>query len=233
MTALPSATAVTTPLITVATKAFDVLHSTAFSSASLGLMVAISVVFCPSTKVTVFLSRETLSTGVVIVTEQVADFSPAFAIIVTIPLFNAVTRPFWSTLAMVASLLDQVTVLSVALSGLTVALRVSDWPLVRFRLVLLSVTDVTATTDFLTDTAQVADLPPALAVITAFPSELAVTKPLKTVATSVFDDVQVTDLSVAFPGETETSSWMRCPTSIAIDAGLTVTDDTVISSAPI
>ena len=55
------------------------------------------------------------------VTLQVADFSPALAVIVAVPSLTAVTLPSLPTVA--TSGLDeaQVMVLSVALSGLTVA----------------------------------------------------------------------------------------------------------------
>ena len=49
----------------------------------------------------------------------------ALAVMVTLPAFLPVTRPFPSTVATSSSELDHVTVLSVASSGLTVALRVS------------------------------------------------------------------------------------------------------------
>ena len=72
-------------------------------------------------------------------TVQVLDCSPALAVITTIPLFSAVTLPFWSTLAMVASPLDQVTVLSVVFSGITVAVSCTVSPMKMLSLSLLSV----------------------------------------------------------------------------------------------
>ena len=46
-----------------------------------------------------------------------------FAVMVALPYFLALTRPFLSTVATEVSLLVQVTVLSVAVSGLTVAVK--------------------------------------------------------------------------------------------------------------
>ena len=53
-----------------------------------------------------------------------------------------------------------------------------------------------------TVTSQVANLPPADAVMVAVPAARAVTVPLDTVATDVLEDVQVTVLSVALSGST-------------------------------
>ena len=55
------------------------------------------------------------------VTLQVAVLSPAFAVIVASPSATAVTLPVASTVATAGLSLVQVTVLSVALSGATVA----------------------------------------------------------------------------------------------------------------
>ena len=70
-------------------------------------------------------------TGVAVtVIAQDALLSPAFAVIVAVPIFFAVTTPL-ETVATLASLVLQVTVLSVALSGLTVAERVTVSPTFR------------------------------------------------------------------------------------------------------
>jgi hypothetical protein len=61
---------------------------------------------------------------------------------------------------------------------------------------------VTGTSLALTVTEQVADLPPALAEMFAKPTLTAVTVPLSTVATDVFELDQATVLSVAFEGVT-------------------------------
>jgi hypothetical protein len=80
----------------------------------------------------------------VTVTSQVAVLSPAFAVIVASPTFTAVTTPF-STVATVLSLEVHVTLLSVALSGFTVAVSVSVSLTPILVLVLFSSTLVTAT----------------------------------------------------------------------------------------
>ena len=59
---------------------------------------------------------------------------------------------------------------------------------------------VSGTTFLLTVTWQVADLPPAVAVMVAVPSATAETVPFDTVATEVFELDQVTVLLVAFEG---------------------------------
>ena len=76
------------------------------------------------------------------VTAQVADFSPAWAVIVAVPAETAVTVPL-STVATAASLVVQVTVLSVALSGSTVAVSVSEPPTVSVSSVLSRLMPVT------------------------------------------------------------------------------------------
>ena len=109
---------------TDATASSLLLQVTVLSVASSGLTVAVSVAFSPSTKDSVLLSSDTDETAIVCfntVTSQVADWSPAVAVIVAVPGVSAVTFPFASTDATASSLLLQVTVLSVAWSGLTVA----------------------------------------------------------------------------------------------------------------
>ena len=84
------------------------------------------------------------------------------------------------------------TVLSVALSGFTVAVSVSDFSTSKVSEVLLRVMLVTLIMGSVTVTAQVAVTPlPSLAVqvIVALPLALAVTLPLSTVTTlSLLDD---------------------------------------------
>ena len=70
------------------------------------------------------------------------------------------------------------------------------------------VTDVTGMVLFDTETWQMADLPPAEAVMVEVPSATAVIRPLsETVATDCLDDAQVTSLSVASEGRTVAFSW--------------------------
>ena len=147
MVAVPSLTAVTLPLSTVATAESELLQVTVLSVASSGVTVATSVSESPSVKVKVVLLREipvTATTFLLTATLQVADCSPALAVIEAEPSLTAVTLPLSSTVATFESDVDQVTVLSVASSGFTVAVRVSDPPSVSFSSVLFSVTEVTA-----------------------------------------------------------------------------------------
>ena len=148
-------------------------------------------------------------------TLQVIDLLPTEAVMVVSPSFTAVTFPF-STVAIEASDVVHVTVLSMASSGLTVAVKVSDSPSTSSRLVLFNSTDVTAIMPLLTVTEQVADFPPAVAVMVVFPSATAVTRPLlETVATDCFDEPHMTVLSVAFEGDIDTCSWVFSPIIIS------------------
>ena len=151
-------------------------------------------------------------TDMLTVTAQVAvllepsDVVAVLAVIVAVPLDTAVTRPFASTVATDGLLLLHITLLSVALSGVTVAVSCKVWPrLVRVAVVWLRVIPVTGT-DMFTVTAQVAvlfDPSAALAVMVALPLDTAVTNPvLLTVATAVLLLLHVTLLSVALSGVT-------------------------------
>ena len=154
----------------------------------------------------------TATTFLLTVTEHVADLSPAVAVMVAVPSLMAVTRPDASTVAMEVFVLLHVTVLSVALSGLTVATSVSLSPSFRDKDVLFSAMDVTATTFLLTVTEHVADLSPAVAVMVAVPSLMAVTRPdASTVAMEVFVLLHVTVLSVALSGLTVATSVSLSP----------------------
>ena len=121
--------------------------------------------------------------------------------IVTCPGLRAVTRPF-ATVAIVSSEDDHTTVLSVASSGVTVAMSVSVSPSVISAVVLSRVIPVAGITFALMVISQVADTSPAFAVIVTLPALSAVTTPSLTVATVSSDDVQTTVLSVAFSGVT-------------------------------
>ena len=101
----------------------------------------------PSVRVAEDLSNVTPVTGYTLaltVTSQVAVLPPSsvLTVIVALPAFNAVTLPF-DTDATVPLLDVQVTFLFVALSGLTVAVRVSSSPSVRVADDLSNDTDVT------------------------------------------------------------------------------------------
>jgi len=154
----------------------------------------------------------TATTFLLTVTAQVAVLSPAAAVMVAEPSATAVTIPEDDTVATEGFELLHVTVLSVALSGLTVATSVSLSPSVKDSALLFNVTDVTATTFLLTVTAQVAVLSPAAAVMVAEPSATAVTIPEDdTVATEGLELLHVTLLSVALSGLTVTTSVSLSP----------------------
>ena len=74
---------------------------------------------------------------------HVAVLLPALAVMVAVPTFFAVTTPL-ETVATVWSDVVQVTVLSVASLGLTVAVRVTVSPALSDALVLFKVTEVTS-----------------------------------------------------------------------------------------
>ena len=76
----------------------------------------------------------------------------AVTVMVAVPAATAVTRPALLTVATEVLLLVHVTVLSVALSGATVAVSVSVPPTVRVVDSLLRLTPVTATSDSIVKT---------------------------------------------------------------------------------
>ena len=123
------------------------------------------------------------------------------AVIVVLPALFAVTFPF-ETVAMDVLEDFHVTALSVALVGVTVAVSVSDSPILSDADVLDSSTFETDITGSETVSLQLAVLPFAvLAVIVVFPAFLAVIFPPDvTVATAVLEDVHVTVLFVVFDG---------------------------------
>jgi hypothetical protein len=160
---------------------------------------------------------------------QVAVFPPSSVVTVTTasPAFTAVTLPAPSTVA--TSVLSElhVTFRLSALSGLTVAVSVSVSPSVRVSSVLSRVTSVTFTALAFTVTAQVPDLPSAVAVTVAVPGLRPWTVPvLSTVTTLRSDDDQLTTLSDAASGETLADSAADPPSMISIRDGVTVTDET-------
>ena len=198
--AVPNFLAVTTPLETVATVASEVVQVTVLSVASSGPIVAVRVTVSPTFREAEVLLRVTLVTGVgMTVIVQLAVMSPAFAVMVAVPKFFAVTTPL-ETVATVASEVAHVTVLSVASSGPTVAMRVTVSPTFSEALLLSRVIEETSVGTTVIE--QVAVLSPALAVIVAVPKFFAVTTPLETVIIVVSDDAQLTVLSVASSGPT-------------------------------
>ena len=194
--AVPTLIALTTPFSTVATEASEVVQVTVLSVALLGLTVAVRVSLLPFSRISSVLFSDTDVAGTTTVTMHSADTSPAVAVIVAVPAEIALTVPYESTYAMVASELLQLTVLSVALEGVTVAVRVWVWPTLRVVDDEFKLIPATGITFAVTVTVQVAVLAPSfvLTVIVALPADLAVTTPEEeTVATVVLLEVQVTD----------------------------------------
>ena len=159
------------------------------------------------------------------VTLHLAMQEPDFAEIIASPDFLAVIIPS-DTVATDTSDEPQVTDLSVALSGLTVAVIVSVSPTCIDREVLSRVIDVTVTTLAETLTVQVEDLPPALAVIVAVPSLTAVTVPEFTLATEALDEAHITPSYSASFGRTVATRLNVSPSTISIVAVFNDTDET-------
>ena len=175
------------------------------------------------------MTEVTATVAFVTFTVQVAVFSPAFAVMVAVPAFTAVTFPSFTVATDVFEELH-VTVLSVASSGFTVAVSVASSPSVNSSVVLSSVTEVTATNGFSTVTEQVADFPPAWAVMVALPAWTALRRPPLTVTTPSSDDFQVTVLSVALPGLTVAVSVCVSPSLSVRDVAFKLTETTGIVS---
>ena len=223
--ALPDLTAVTLPLSTLATDSSDDDHVTVLSVASSGFTVAVRIADSPTARESVVLSRMIDSVFTEIVTTQSAEQVPDLAVIVALPDFRAVIFPF-DTETTASSEEVQTIVLSVASSGLMVAVRVSVSPTCIDKEVLSSVMDVTATILAETLTLQVADFPPALAVIVAAPSLTAVTVPEFTLATEALDDAHVTPSYSASLGRTVATRLKVSPSTISTVAVFNDTDDT-------
>ena len=229
MVAAPTFLAVTTPLFTVATVASEVVQVTVLSVASLGLTVAVSVTVSPAFKEAEVLFKVMLVTGVATtVIVQVAVLSPALAVMVAVPTFFAITTPL-NTTATASSEDVQKTVLSVASSGLTLAIRVTVSPTFKDAEVLsidIDVTDVAST-----NIAQDAVFSPAFAVMVAEPIFFAITTPLDTIAISSLEELQLKVLSVASLGLTVASKVIVSPTFKDADVLFSVTLETLITFA--
>ena len=216
----------------MATSVLSELHVTFRLSALSGLTVAVSVSVSPSVRVSSVLSRVTSVTFTALaftVTLQEAVFPPSSVVTVTVatPAFTAVTLPSPSTVA--TSVLSELhaTFRLSALSGFTVAVSVSVSPSVNVSSALSRVTSVTFTALAFTVTAQVPDLPSAVAVTVAVPGLRPWTVPaLSTVATLRSDDDHATALSDAASGETLADSTADSPSMISIRDGVTATDET-------
>jgi hypothetical protein len=143
--------AVTTPEDdTVATEVLLEDHVTDLSVALEGITVAVNVCVSPTVIDNDVLFRLTPVTDTVVsvtVTKHVVVFPPSFVVtvIVAVPAALAVTKPEDETVATEVLLEDQVTDLSVAFEGVTVAVSVWVSPSVIESDVLLRLTPVTAT----------------------------------------------------------------------------------------
>lgn len=162
------------------------------------------------------------------VTEQVAVLLPSEVLTVTTvePTFLAVTTPLELTVAMDVFADDQVTPLSVASEGETVATKVAVLPTCKVNEEEFRDTTVTETVEAFTVTEQVAVLPPSavLAVIVAVPAFFAVTSPSEdTVATEVLFDDHVTSLLDALEGLTVAINHVVSPTVMERLEGESVT----------
>ena len=133
ITASPSATAVTSPFaLTVATDSSELLHVTLLSVASAGLTVAVSCTFSPtfSEEAVRFSSIDSTRVATTVILHS-ALTAPLEAVITASPSATAVTSPVALTVATDSSELRHVTVLSVASTGLTVAVSCTFSPTFR------------------------------------------------------------------------------------------------------
>ena len=158
-------------------------------------------------------------------TSQVADLSPAVAVMVTVPSATADTVPLF-TVAIVSSELDQVTAAPDASEGVITGVSLPVSPAAMDIVAGSSDISVTGITLVVTITSQVADLPPALAVMVALPSFMAVTFPLSTVATDWSELDHVTVLLDALDGLTVAVRLAVSPATRLNVVGLTDTSET-------
>ena len=141
--------------------------------------------------------------------------SSVVTVMVASPAATAVTMPFSSTVATLSLPLDHVTFLFVASAGVKLGVSWSVSPLLSVAEVSFRLTPVMGT---LTVTAQVADFPPAAAVMVAVPPPTAVTTPFSTVATLSSLLVHVTVLNVASSGATVAVSVTVSPLASATES---------------
>src|SRR5699024_3483322 len=150
MSAVPAAIAVTNPsLSTVAIASSLLVKRTALYVASLGATVATKLPVAPTSNDKVVLSNVTPVTGIclaVTVNAHLAVLLPSLVVTVmsAAPGLTAVTLPLLSTVAIAASDDANVTVLSVAVDGATVATKLPVAPSSNDKVVLSNVTPVTA-----------------------------------------------------------------------------------------
>ena len=131
------------------------------------------------------------------------------AIIDVLPSLTPVTRPVWSTAAILSFADDHVTFVS----GTTLSCCVFFTSRVKDDLLITKFPVLPPST---TNTIQVAEALPILAVMVTSPSALAVTTPLITVATATLDDSHVI---VPLPPLTSASIISTSPTDSCINVG--------------
>jgi hypothetical protein len=196
-----------------------------------------SVVVCEEEPLAVTLTKVTLDVAAVTVTEQVAVLLPStvVTVMVALPAETALTVPPDTVATDVLPLLH-VTLLFVALEGVTVAVKVSEEPTVRDSVLLFRDTPVTATVllPLVTVMEQVAVLLPSkvVTVITALPADMALTVPLFTAATAVLLLLHHTFLFVALEGATVAVNVSEEPTVIVADDLFKVTPVTATVLLP-
>ena len=166
-------------------------------------------------------------------TSQEASFPPSvvFTFIVADPTFKAVTFPVSSTVAMLSSELLHATLLSVASSGVTVAVNCADSPIIISTSFLSRLTSSTGILLAETVIEHDVSLFPSVVVTVIFtvPGATAVTFPaLSTVATFSSELVHFTDLSEASSGLTVAFNWADSPSVSSISVLSRVTPVTLI-----
>ncbi len=169
MVADPVATPLTTPLLTVATAVLLDFQVTDLSVASEGDTVAFRTAddpFSMDKAETSSSTPVTLTMGAFTVTTQTAVLAPSFVVtvIVAVPGPTAVTTPVEDTLATAVLLDFQLTDLSVALLGATVAFSADLSPVSRVSLDVFNVTPETGTTGLETVTLQMSEKFPSTVV---------------------------------------------------------------------
>ena len=197
---LPTALAVTLPLTTVATDELVEDQTIVLSVTLSGYTVAVRVICSPgSIEALCWLNNTFSGLTAVTATEHVSRLPWQSAMMKQSPTALAVTLPL-TTVATDELVEDQTIVLSVTLSGYTVAVRVICSPGSIEALCWLNNTFSGLTA--VTATEHVSRLPWQSAMMKQSPTALAVTLPLTTVATDELVEDQTTVLSVTLSGYT-------------------------------
>ena len=202
MVAFPAFTAVTTPFWSMVATEGLLEDQVIFLFVALeGVNTAETVVTSSTPIERVEGEMATLFTGAIIVKSHMPFFPPQDAIMATRPACLAVTTPFSSTVAFAGFNEDQVTVLSVAFSGYTVALSVTVSPSLRVCVAGETTTEVTSIGTTCIELNALKPPSTVVAVTRVLPRPTAVTIPLaSTVAMLSSLEVQVTALLVAPSG---------------------------------